>query len=120
MTAGTNVVSIGTASLGTVALKATTVKLNDAGTGNIELGNASGGNITLFKPLTPNYTYPVSSPSQIGWTQSIETGFTLTFDTSDRCNACNTTALVQGIYAIKFFIYSPNGNIPSGGIYYVF
>ena len=65
--------------------------------------------------MTPNYTYPVSSPSQIGWTQSIETGFTLTFDTSDRCNACNTTAMVQGIYAIKFFIYSPNGNIPSGG-----
>jgi hypothetical protein len=57
----------------------------NAGTGNIELGNASTRNITLFKPLTPNHTYPVSSPSQIGWTQSIETGFTLTLLT-DRCS----------------------------------
>jgi hypothetical protein len=76
MLGGSNVVTIGTNSLGTVNLKGATVKINETGsTGATEIGNASSGAITIFKPLTPNYTYPVSSPSQIGWTQSVETGF---------------------------------------------
>jgi len=114
LTAGTNNINIGTQNLGKTGIKASNVYLNETGTGAINFGNSTTTAITQYKPTTVAYSYPASTPSQIGWTQGIETGFSLTFDTAARCNACNTTAMVQGIYAIKFFIYSPNGNIPSG------
>jgi hypothetical protein len=115
MNTGTNIIRIGTTNRGTLSLRGTDVKVGEGGGSTVELATTSTTSMTAFKPFTVGYSYPVSTPSQIGWMQSRESGFTLTFDTVDRCNGCNATAMVQGIYAMKFFIYSPNGNIPSGG-----
>jgi hypothetical protein len=83
--------------------------------GSLILGN-SGNTVTieLNRPLTPGYTYPISSPSQIGWTQSVNTGFGASFTTNPKTYACNTTSMSPGLYSIKFFVYIPNGQIAAG------
>ncbi len=53
--AGTNLTTVGTASLGTLSLRGGIVRLNDSGSGTVDIGNPSGGAITILRPLTPNY-----------------------------------------------------------------
>ena len=84
--------------------------------GSLTLGNSANTvTIALNRPLTPGYTYPISSPSQIGWTQSVNTGFTASFTTSVKTYACNTTSMPPGFYSINFFVYIQNGQLAAGG-----
>ena len=69
--------------------------------------------LTALNPITPSYSYPVSSPSLIGWTQVITTtGWT--FNSITKAYACNTTALVAGIYIMRPYVYCGNSSFYSG------
>ena len=72
------------------------------------------GNTYPYSPVIPKYSYPITSPTQIGWTQSVNTGFVAAFTTSSKTYACNTTLMPPGLYSIKFFVYVGNGQLGSG------
>ena len=59
---------------------------------------------TALNPINPQYTYPVSSPSFIGWTQVI-TITNQTFSNTSAAYCCNTTPLVAGIYIMRPYVY---------------
>jgi len=84
-------------------------------TGNATTANSatSAFNLNALNPITPYYTYPVSSPSNIGWTQVITTtGWT--FNNVTKAYACNTTPLVAGIYIMRAYVYCGNSSFYSG------
>jgi hypothetical protein len=73
----------------------------------------TASNLTALNPITPSYSYPVATPSLIGWTQVITTtGWT--FNNITKAYACNTTPLVAGIYIMRPYIYCGNGSFFSG------
>jgi hypothetical protein len=83
--------------------------------GNCATANSatSAFNLNALNPITPYYTYPVSSPSNIGWTQVITTtGWT--FNNVTKAYACNTTPLVAGIYIMRAYVYCGNSSFYSG------
>jgi hypothetical protein len=83
-------------------------------------GNATSSNVATtaynlnaLNPITPQYTYPVATPSLVGWTQVITTtGWT--FNSITKAYACNTTPLVAGIYIIRAYVYCGNSSFYSG------
>ena len=77
---------------------------NDASNPTIEQVRIYTNTITLNKPISPNYSYPVSSPSYIGWSQ-LKRVTTYYSDTTMRGWCCNDVALPQGIYRIDLFSY---------------
>lgn len=106
MLSGTNLMYIGTQSRGTIHIKAATVKINEAGTGNIELGNASTGTITLFKPLTPSYNPSVIIAGQIGY--SITPTYITPFGLSPTVvKNIASYSLPIGVYFIQANILTP-------------
>ena len=82
--------------------------------GTLTLGN-TGCSVTLTgKQPTLSYAYPASSPNQLGWSQLVRSGFDVTYGTVKRTYGCNTTALVAGIYSIRYFMYIPDDYLPTG------
>lgn len=80
-------------------------------------GNASSAttasNLTALNPIVPNYSYPVNNPTQVGWSQVITTtGWT--FNSITKAYACNTTALSQGIYIMRPYVYCGNSSFYNG------
>jgi hypothetical protein len=73
----------------------------------------TASNLTALNPITPSYSYPVSSPSLIGWIQVI-TATGRTYTTVNKAFCCNTTALVAGIYIMRPYIYAGNSSWYSG------
>jgi hypothetical protein len=70
-------------------------------------------NLNALNPITPQYTYPVATPSLVGWTQVITTtGWT--FNSITKAYACNTTPLVAGIYIMRAYVYCGNSSFFSG------
>ena len=57
---GTNLINVGTASIGTLSLRGANANINTTGTGAISLGNTTG-TLTLNQSITPAYTYPAAS-----------------------------------------------------------
>lgn len=86
---------------------------NVSGNASTATSATTASNLTALNPITPSYSYPVSSPSLIGWTQTI----TVTgrqFNTVTKAYACNTTALVAGIYIMRPYVYCGNSSFYSG------
>lgn len=80
-------------------------------------GNAStattASNLTALNPIVPSYTYPVNNPTQVGWSQVITTtGWT--FNSITKAYACNTTALSQGFYIMRAYVYCGNSSFYTG------
>jgi hypothetical protein len=83
-------------------------------------GNASSSNVATtaynlnaLNPITPQYLYPVATPSLVGWTQVITTtGWT--FNSITKAYACNTTPLVAGIYIMRAYVYCGNSSFTFG------
>jgi len=83
-------------------------------------GNASSSNVATtaynlnaLNPITPQYLYPVATPSLVGWTQVITTtGWT--FNNITKAYACNTTPLVAGIYIMRAYVYCGNSSFTFG------
>jgi hypothetical protein len=73
----------------------------------------TANNLTALNPITPSYSYPVATPSLIGWIQVITvTGQNYTSVNKAFC--CNTTPLVAGIYIMRPYIYAGNSSWYSG------
>lgn len=86
---------------------------NVSGNASTATSATTASNLTALNPITPSYSYPVSSPSLIGWTQVI----TVTgrqFNTVTKAYCCNTTALVAGIYIMRPYVYCGNSSFYSG------
>jgi hypothetical protein len=73
----------------------------------------TASNLTALNPITPSYSYPVSSPSLIGWYQVV----TVTgrqFNTVNKAFCCNTTPLPAGMYIMRPYVYCGNSSWYSG------
>jgi hypothetical protein len=91
-----------------------TIGSNLTSGGTLTLGN-TGCNVTLTgKQPTLSYAYPASSPNQLGWSQLVRSDFNVTYGTVKRTYGANTTALVAGIYSIRYFMYIPDDYLPTG------
>jgi hypothetical protein len=114
-TTGSNV-QVGSNTLTTLNLQAADLRINsNFYDGNTTIGSTTGnGTITINKPLISNYSYPISTPSQIGWMQIKTSSSTLTFNSTAKAYSCNTTALVQGIYDIRAYIFTGSSSFTSG------
>jgi hypothetical protein len=115
-TAGAQV-SIGSTSLSSLNLKAgqtnfetTTLNLNTNGTGNTLIGTSGGSNsITINRPLTPAYTYPITTSTQIGYSVSP----TVTWTTSAFTAVATSPTLPIGNYSMTFSITTNGVFIPN-------
>jgi hypothetical protein len=114
MTAGTNLITMGTSSLGTASVRGATVRLNDLGTGQTQISNPSGGAITIYKPLTVGYLpTAINSITQIGrCVEVFPPNLSLTVNGGDNIIATLTTG-TAGVYRIDYsFRYGTSGLTP--------
>jgi hypothetical protein len=110
-------VSIGSTSLSAVNIKGvqtnletTTLNLNTNGTGNTLIGTSGGSNnITINRPLTPAYTYPITTSTQIGYSVSP----TVTWTTSAFTAVATSPTLPIGNYSMTFSITTSGVFIPN-------
>lgn len=70
-------------------------------------------NLTALNPITPSYSYPVSTPSLIGW-YSVVTVTGRQFNTVSKAYCCNTTPLPAGMYIMRPYVYCGNSSWFSG------
>lgn len=97
----------------TGALAGNATSASTATTATTATSATTASNLTALNPITPSYSYPVSSPSLIGWNQVITvTGQNYT--TVNKAFCCNTTPLVAGIYIMRPYIYAGNSSWYSG------
>jgi hypothetical protein len=102
-----------TATTFTGALAGNATSATSATTATSATSATTASNLTALNPITPSYSYPVATPSLIGWIQVI----TVTgrqFNTVNKAFCCNTTPLVAGIYIMRPYIYCGNSSWYSG------
>jgi hypothetical protein len=91
-------------------LETTTLNLNTTGAGNTLIGTSGGSNsITLNRPLTPAYTYPITTNTQIGYTVSP----TVTWTISAYTAVATSPTLPIGNYSMTFSITTTGVFIPN-------
>ena len=114
---------MGSKSLAAIYLRARDILINDGNNtnyinnGNIWLGNAFGsGHITINKPLTPAYSYPVAA-GKIGEVKVNTTRLFTTATSSSGQTLCAVTLDYAGVYMMQFNaqIYFPGS--PMTGSY---
>ena len=113
MISGTNLITMGTSSLGTVTLRGQNIRLNDGGTGSIDIGNPSAGTVTINRPLSVGYvSSAISGNNQIGFTISSKlAGPTLTGSVPNSLSNLTNIVLPNGVWSL-----SANSRAPAGGI----
>jgi hypothetical protein len=103
---GSNIVTIGTNSLGTLNLKGATVKINETGsTGATEIGNSSSGAIVIYKPLTPSYTPGAITSTTIGYKLDF-TALSLTLS-PNVAKSIMSVSLTPGVWLLQATIQTP-------------
>ena len=113
MTAGSNTIVIGTTNIGTCNLKGTFVRLNDTGTGAVEIGNATTSSITAFRPIRVSYpTSALTVNTMIGFRFQTDIQNT-TINTTRRCQCAILSdglpnsfgaVLPAGVYAVSYMV----------------
>lgn len=114
MISGTNLITMGTSSIGTLTLRGQNIRLNDGGTGSIDIGNPSAGTITINRPLTVGYLpTAITALTQIGrCVEVFPPSLNLTVNGGDNIIATLTTGLA-GVYRIDYsFRYGTAGSTP--------
>jgi hypothetical protein len=97
----------------TGALAGNATSASTATTATTATSATTASNLTALNPITPSYSYPVATPSLIGWYQVV----TVTgrqFNTVNKAFCCNTTPLVAGMYIMRPYTYCGNSSWYSG------
>ena len=100
---GTNTVTIGSTSLGTVVMRGAEVNLNTSGAGDVNICSSGGGNINIYQPLSPYYAPSVITSAEIGYTVRDTITFSGTIPTTTNCYFFGTGKVLPiGVWLIQF------------------